>query len=167
MTTDPSANKMKTSGYVLTCLLAVFITAVPYEIRSNWSTLGPHWATAAAAFVPEARTSGDHVLTPAADVTITAQCSGAENIQIFSMLFATVFLMNWKRMQTWNAVLVYFGALGALAIINLARIVTIVFRAKETHSGLSSVVTLAVVLLLVWKLKWLRPAEPAPATTKT
>jgi exosortase/archaeosortase family protein len=158
-----TTKKMKTSGYVLTALLAVFITAVPYAIRSNWPTLGPHWASAAAAFVPEARTAGDHILTRAADVTITSQCSGAENIQIFSMLFATVFLMNWKRMQTWTAVLVYLGALFALAAVNLARIVTIVYRAKETHSGLSSVVTLLVVLLLVWKLKWLRPAEPSPA----
>jgi exosortase/archaeosortase family protein len=154
---------MKASGYALAVLLAVFITGVPYAIGANWSSLGPHWAQAAAVFVPGARPQGDHVLTPAADVTITSQCSGAENIQIFSMLFATVFLMNWKRMQSWKSVLIYLGSLAALAIINLARIITIVVRAKETHSGLSSVVTLVVVVLLVWKVKWLRSVDPQPA----
>jgi exosortase/archaeosortase family protein len=161
------AARMKAGGYVLIVLLGVFITAVPYAIRANWSTLGPRWAQAAALFVPGANTAGDHVLTPAADVTITSQCSGAENIQIFSMLFATVFLMNWKRMQGWKSVLIYLGSLAALMLINLARIITIVVRAKETHSGLSSVLTLLVVLFLVWKVKWFRPADPVPvAVTK-
>jgi len=156
---------MKASGYALAILLALFITGVPYAIRMNWSTLGPHWATAAAAFVPNARPEGDHVLTPKADVTITSQCSGAENIQIFSMLFATVFLMKWKRMQTWKSVAIYLGSLGALAIINLARIITIVVRAKETHYGLTNTIGLAVLILLVWKLKWLRLPDSAPAAT--
>jgi exosortase/archaeosortase family protein len=154
---------MKPGGYALAMLLALFITGVPYAIRMNWNTLGHHWATAAAAFVPNARPEGDHVLTPKADVTITSQCSGAENIQIFSMLFATVFLMNWKRMQSWTAVLVYLGSLAALAIINLARIITIVVRAKETHYGLTNTIGLAVLIVLVWKLKWLRPPDPAPS----
>ena len=154
---------MKPSGYTLAILLALFITGVPYAIRMNWNSLGPHWATAAAAFVPDARPDGDHVLTPTADVTITSQCSGAENIQIFSMLFATVFLMNWKRMQTWKSVTVYLGSLAVLAIINLARIITIVVRAKETHYGLTNTIGLAVLILLVWKLKWLRLPESAPA----
>jgi exosortase/archaeosortase family protein len=155
---------MKLSGYTLTFLLALFITGVPYAIRTNWSSLGPHWATAAASFVPGARTQRDHVLTPAADVTITSQCSGAENIQIFSMLFGTVFLMNWKRMQTWKSILIYLGSLVALALINLARIITIIVRAKETHYGLTNTLGLVVLVLLVWKLKWLRPADPiAPA----
>jgi exosortase/archaeosortase family protein len=156
---------MKASGYALAILLALFITGVPYAIRMNWSTLGPHWATAAAAFVPNARPEGDHVLTPKADVTITSQCSGAENIQIFSMLFATVFLMKWKRMQTWKSVAIYLGSLGALAIINLARIIAIVVRAKETHYGLAKTIGLAVLILLVWKLKWLRLPDSALAAT--
>jgi exosortase/archaeosortase family protein len=151
---------MKASGYVLGLLLALFITGVPYAIRVNWSTLGPHWARAAASFVPGARTEGDHVITRTADVTITSQCSGAENMQIFSMLFATVFLMNWKRMQSWKSVLVYLSALTVLALINLARIVTIVVRAKETHYGLTNTLALIVLILLVWKVKWLRPAQP-------
>ena len=155
---------MKRSGYILAILLALFITSVPYAIRMNWNTLGPHWATAAAAFVPNAHPEGDHVLTPKADVTMTSQCSGAENIQIFSMLFATVFLMNWKRLQTWKSVAVYLASLAALAIINLARIITIVVRAKETHYGLTNTIGLAVLILLVWKLKWLRLPESAPVT---
>jgi exosortase/archaeosortase family protein len=156
---------MKLPGYILANLLALFITGVPYAIRMNWNILGPHWATAAAAFVPNARTEGDHVLTPKADVTITSQCSGAENIQVFSMLFATVFLMNWKRMQSWKSVAVYLASLAALAAINLARIITIVVRAKETHYGLTNTIGLAVLILLVWKLKWLRPPDPTPSTT--
>jgi exosortase/archaeosortase family protein len=156
---------MKSPGYILAILLALFITAIPYGIRVNWATVGPHWATAAAAFVPDARPQGDHVLTPKADVTITSQCSGAENLQIFSMLFATVFLMNWKRMQTWNAIAVYLGSIAALAIINLVRIITIVVRAKETHYGLTNTIGLAVLIILVWKLKWLRlPDQPAAET---
>jgi exosortase/archaeosortase family protein len=155
---------MKLSGYVLAILLALFITGVPYAIRMNWSSLGPGWAAAAATFVPGARTEGDHVLTPKADVTITSQCSGAENIQIFSMLFATVFLMNWKRMQTWKSVLIYLGSLAGLALLNLVRIITIVVRAKETHYGLTNAIGLALLILLIWKVKWLRPAEPVPAT---
>jgi len=154
---------MKLSGYALAILLALFITGVPYAIRVNWSSLGPDWAAAAATFVPGARTEGDHVLTPKADVTITPQCSGAENIQIFSMLFATVFLMNWKRMQTWKSVLLYLGSLASLAALNLVRIITIVVRAKETHYGLTNAMGLALLILLVWKVKWLRPAEPVPA----
>lgn len=156
---------MKPSGYALTILLALFITAVPYAIRMRWNSLGPHWATAAALFVPGATTQGDHVLTPSADVTITSQCSGAENIQIFSMLFATVFLMNWKRMQSWTAVLVYLGSLAGLAAVNLARIITIVVRAKETHYGLTNTLGLILLVLLVWKVKWLRPTDPAPAAS--
>ena len=151
---------MKPSGYLLTVLLALFITGVPYAIRINWSSLGPVWAAIAATFVPGARSEGDHVLTPSADVTITSQCSGAENIQIFSMLFATDFLMNWKRMQTWKAVLIYLGSLAGLAVLNLARIITIVLRAKETHYGLTNALGLVLLILLVWRVKWLRPAEP-------
>lgn len=153
---------MKPSGYVLGILLALFITGVPYAIRMNWNSLGPHWATAAALFVPGATTQGDHVLTPAADVTITSQCSGAETIQIFSMLFATVFLMNGRRMQSWKAVLIYLGSLCGLAVINLARIITIVVRAKETHYGLTNAIGMGLLILLVWKVKWLRPADPVP-----
>jgi hypothetical protein len=37
---------MKASGYALALLLALFITGVPYAIRVNCSTLGPHWAKA-------------------------------------------------------------------------------------------------------------------------
>jgi exosortase/archaeosortase family protein len=160
---------MKASGYVLAGVLALFITAVPYAIRVNWPTLGPHWATAAASFVPDARTAGDHVLTRDADVTITSQCSGAENIQIFSMLFATVFLMNWKRMQSWKSVLLYLGALAVLALINLARIITIIVRAQETHYGVTNTLGLIVLILLVWKVKWLRPAaaDPVPKPSAT
>lgn len=154
---------MKTSGYILAILLALFITGVPYAIRVNWATCGPHWARAAASFVPDARTEGDHVVTRDADVTITSQCSGAENIQIFSMLFATVFLMNWKRMQSWKSVLIYLGSLVALAILNLARIITIVVRAKETHYGMTNTLALIVLIVLVWKVEWLRPASPEPA----
>jgi exosortase/archaeosortase family protein len=154
---------MKLSGYTLAVLLALFITGVPYAIRMNWSSLGPHWATAAASFVPGARTQGDHVLTPTADVTITSQCSGAENLQIFSMLFGTVFVMNWKRMQNWKSVLIYLGSVAGLAVINLARIITIVLRAKETHYGLTNTLGLVVLILLVWKWNWLRPADPEPA----
>ena len=154
---------MKTSGYVLTLLLALFIVGVPYEIHADWPALGPHWAKAAAFFVPGARTEGDHVLTGDADVTITSQCSGAENIQIFSMLFATVCLMNWKRMQAWKSVLLYLSALAILALINLARIINIIVRAKETHFGLTNTIALVVLILLVWKVKWLRPdSTPAP-----
>jgi exosortase/archaeosortase family protein len=155
--------KMKLSGYTLAALLALFITAIPYGIRMNWGSLGPHWAEAAAFFVPGAATQGDHVLTSVADVTITSQCSGAENIQIFSMLFATVFLMNWKRMQSWKSVLIYLGSLAALAIVNLARIINIILRAKETHYGLTNTLGLVVLIILVWKVKWLRPADPTPA----
>jgi exosortase/archaeosortase family protein len=158
---------MKPSGYVLAVLLALFITGVPYAIRMNWSSLGPFWAATAATFVAGARTEGDHVLTPRADVTITSQCSGAENIQIFSMLFATVFLMNWKRMQTWKAVLLYLGSLAGLAVFNLARIITIVIRAKETHFGLTNAVGLALLILLIWKVKWLRPADAVPVPADT
>jgi len=76
------------------------------------------------------------------------------------MLFATVFLMNWKRMQTWKAVLIYLGSLAGLAVLNLARIITIVLRAKETHYGLTNALGLVLLILLVWRVKWLRPAEP-------
>jgi exosortase/archaeosortase family protein len=148
---------MKPSGYVLAMLLGLFIIGVPNAIRLNWGTLGPLYARTAALVVPNASAEGDHVLTRGADVTITSQCSGAENIQIFSMLFATIFLMNWKRMQGWKSVLLYVSALTALALINLGRIVTIVIRAKETHYGLANMVALILMVLLVWKVSWLRP----------
>ena len=158
---------MKISGYSLVILLALFVVAVPYEMHDHWGTLGPHWATAASVFVPGSYAAGDHVITPVTDVTITWQCSGAENIQIFSMLFATVFLMNWKRMQGWKSVLLYVGALAALWIVNLARIITIAIRAKETHYGLANTLALALLIILVWKIKWLRPtvSEPNPTST--
>jgi exosortase/archaeosortase family protein len=158
---------MKTGGYILVVLLALFIVAVPYEMHAHWNTLGPYWARAASAFVSGSHPVGDHVITPVTDVTITWQCSGAENIQIFSMLFATVFLMNWKRMQGWKSVLLYIGALAALWLVNLARIITIVVRAKETHYGLANTLALALLIILVWKIKWLRPAtsEATPAST--
>jgi membrane-bound metal-dependent hydrolase YbcI (DUF457 family) len=47
----------------------------------------------------------------------------------------------------------------------LARIITIVVRAKETHYGLTNTIGLAVLILLVWKLKWLRLPNSAPAAT--
>ena len=158
---------MKIGAYVLILLLALFVVAVPYQMHAHWDTLGPHWATVASFFVPGSYAVGDHVITPVTDVTITWQCSGAENIQIFSMLFATVFLMNWKRMQGWKSVLLYVSALAALGLVNLARIITIVVRAKETHYGLANTLALALLIILVWKIKWLRPAtsETAPAST--
>jgi exosortase/archaeosortase family protein len=158
---------MKTGGYILIVLLALFIVAVPFEMHAHWNALGPYWARAASVFVPGSHPVGDHVITPVTDVTITWQCSGAENIQIFSMLFATVFLMNWKRMQGWKSVLLYVGALAALWLVNLARIITIVVRAKETHYGLANTLALALLIILFWKIKWLRPAttETAPAST--
>jgi exosortase/archaeosortase family protein len=158
---------MKISGYILVILLALFVVAVPYEMHDHWGTLGPHWATAASFFVRGSYAAGDHVITPVADVTITWQCSGAENIQIFSMLFATVFLMNWKRMQGWKSVLLYVGALAALWIVNLARIITIAIRAKETHYGLANTLALALLIVLVWKIKWLRPTASEPNPTST
>ena len=158
---------MKTGGYVLIILLAVFVVAVPYEMHAYWATLGPYWATAASFFVPGSYATGDHVITPVTDVTITWQCSGAENIQIFSMLFATVFLMNWKRMQGWKSVALYLCALAVLSIVNLARIITIVVRAKETHYGLANTLALALLIVLVWKIKWLRPATTEPNLTST
>lgn len=154
---------MKPSGYTLALLLALFIVGVPNTMRLHWATLGPHWATAAAYFVPGARTEGNHIITPAADVIVNSQCSGAENMQIFSMLFATVFLMNWKRMQGWKSILVYLATLAGLALVNLARIVTIVVRARETHYGLTNTLALVALILLVWKVKWLRPAASTPA----
>jgi exosortase/archaeosortase family protein len=158
---------MKITGYVLVLLLALFVVAVPYEMHAHWDTLGPHWASVAAFFVPGSYAVGDHVITPVTDVTITWQCSGAENIQIFSMLFATVFLMNWKRMQGWKSVVLYVGALVALSIANLARIITIVVRAKETHYGLANTLALALLIVLVWKIEWLRPQDREPAPTST
>jgi exosortase/archaeosortase family protein len=158
---------MKISGYILVILLALFVFAAPYEMHDHWGTLGPHWATAASFFVPGSYAAGDHVITPVTDVTITWQCSGAENIQIFSMLFATVFLMNWKRMQGWKSVLLYVGALAALWIVNLARIITIAIRAKETHYGLANTLALALLIILVWKIKWLRPTASEPNPTST
>jgi exosortase/archaeosortase family protein len=155
---------LKAPTYVLVALLATFIMIAPYLMHANWSTLGPTWARIASAVVPGSYTVGDHVLTPNVDVLITWQCSGAENMQIFSMLFATVFLMNWKRMQTWRSVLLYVGALAGLFVVNIGRIVTIVVRAKETHYGLANIVALALLIILVWKVKWLRPDSSEPST---
>ncbi len=145
--------------YVLVALLATFVVIAPYFMHANWGALGPIWARIASAVVPGSHAVGDHVLTPSVDVVITWQCSGAENMQIFSMLFATVFLMNWKRMQTWRSVLLYVGALAALFVVNIGRIVTIVVRGEETHYGLANVIALALLVVLVWKVKWLRPAN--------
>jgi exosortase/archaeosortase family protein len=155
---------MKTSGYILALLLALFIVGVPNYIRFHWTTLGPRWATAAAFFVRGSRAQDNHIVTPAADVTVTPQCSGADNIQIFSMLFATVFLMNWKRMQGWKPVALYLSALVVLAAINMARLVALAIRGTETHYGLSSVVTLVLIALIVWKVKWLRPEDSTAAS---
>jgi exosortase/archaeosortase family protein len=154
---------LKAPTYVLVALLATFIVIAPYLMHANWNALGPVWARIASAVVPGSHAIGDHVLTPKADVVITWQCSGAENMQIFSMLFATVFLMNWKRMQTWRSVLLYVAALVGLFIVNIARIVTIVVRAKETHYGLANTIALALLIVLVWKVKWLRPGSSDPS----
>jgi exosortase/archaeosortase family protein len=155
---------LKTPTYVLVALLATFVVIAPYFMHANWDTLGPVWARIASAVVPGSHPVGDHVVTPNVDVIITWQCSGAENMQIFSMLFATVFLMNWKRMQTWKSVLLYVGALAGLFVVNIARIVTIVVRAKETHYGLANTVALALLIILVWKVKWLRPNSAEPSS---
>ena len=153
-----SLSELKAPAYVLVALLATFVVIAPYFMHANWNALGPIWARIASAVVPGSHALGDHVITPNVDVIITWQCSGAENMQIFSMLFATVFLMNWKRMQTWRSVLLYAGALAGLFVVNIARIVTIVVRAKETHYGLANTIALALLIVLVWKVKWLRPA---------
>lgn len=157
-------SQLKAPTYVLVALLATFVVIAPYLMHANWNTLGPIWARIASAVVPGSHPVGDHVVTPNVDVIITWQCSGAENMQIFSMLFATVFLMNWKRMQTWRSVLLYVGAMAALFVVNIGRIVTIVVRAKETHYGLANVIALALLIILVWKVKWLRPDSSEPST---
>jgi exosortase/archaeosortase family protein len=154
-----SLPELKAPTYVMVALLATFVLIAPYFMHANWNTLGPIWARIASAVVPGSHTVGDHVVTPNVDVVVTWQCSGAENIQIFSMLFATVFLMNWKRMQTWRSVLLYVGALAGLFVVNVARIVTIVVRGVETHYGLANTVALALLIVLVWKVKWLRPVN--------
>src|SRR3984957_1213514 len=157
--TSFNLSELKAPTYVLVALLATFVLIAPYFMHANWNTLGPIWARIASAVVPGSHTVGDHVVTPNVDVVGTWQCSGAENIQIFSMLFATVFLMNWKRMQTWRSVLLYIGALAGLFVVNVARIVTIVVRGVETHYGLANPVALALLIVLVWKVKWLRPVN--------
>jgi|ERR1035438_7297900 exosortase/archaeosortase family protein len=157
---------MKTGGYILLALLGIFVVIAPYFMHEHWAALGPYWASAASFFVPGSYAAGDHVITPVTDVTITWQCSGVENIQIFSMLFATVFLMNWKRMQGWKSVALYVGALAALSIVNLGRIVLIAVRAKETHYGLANTLALALLIILVWKIKWLRPSPETPAPSQ-
>ena len=154
---------LKAPTYVLGALLATFVVIAPYFMHANWGALGPIWARIASAVVPGSHTVGDHVVTPNVDVIITWQCSGAENMQIFSMLFATVFLMNWKRMQTWRTVLLFVGALAGLFVVNIGRIVTIVVRAKETHYGLANTIALALLIILVWKVKWLRPDSSEPS----
>ncbi|MBV9888154.1 MAG: exosortase/archaeosortase family protein [Acidobacteria bacterium] len=154
---------LKAPTYVLVALLATFVVIAPYFIHANWNSLGPIWARIASAVVPRSHPVGDRVVTPNVDVIITWQCSGAENMQIFSMLFATVFLMNWKRMQTWRSVLLYLGALAGLFVVNIGRIVTIVVRAKETHYGLANTIALALLIVLVWKVKWLRPDSSEPS----
>jgi hypothetical protein len=70
-------------------------------------------------------------------------------------------------MQGWKSVLLYVGALAVLWIINLVRIITIAIRAKETHYGLANTLALALLIVLVWKIEWLRPpaSEPDPAST--
>jgi exosortase/archaeosortase family protein len=160
---------MKIGGYILIVLLAVFIVAAPYFMHAHWPELGPYWAGAASFLVPGSHAVGDHVITRVTDVTITWQCSGCENIQIFSMLFATVFLMNWKRMQGWKSVMLYLGAVAALSLVNLARIITIVVRAKETHYGLANTVALVLLIILFWRIKWLRPAasDSSPSSAST
>jgi exosortase/archaeosortase family protein len=155
---------LKAPTYVLVALLATFVVIAPFFMHANWDTLGPIWARIASAVVPGSHPVGDHVVTPNVDVIITWQCSGAENMQIFSMLFATVFLMNWKHMQTWRSVLLYVGALAGLFVVNIGRIVTIVVRAKETHYGLANTIALALLIILVWKVKWLRPGSSEPTT---
>jgi exosortase/archaeosortase family protein len=157
--TSFSLSELKAPSYIMVALLSTFIVIAPYFMHANWSTLGPIWARIASAVVPGSHPVGDHVVTPKVDVIVTWQCSGAENIQIFSMLFATVFLMNWKRMQTWRSVLLYVGALAGLFVVNVARIVTIVIRGVETHYGLANIVALALLIVLVWKVKWLRPTN--------
>jgi exosortase/archaeosortase family protein len=156
---------LKAPTYVLVAQLATFVVIAPYLMHANWNTLGPIWARIASAVVPGSHTIGDHVISPNVDVIITWQCSGAENMQIFSMLFATVFLMNWRRMQTWRSVLLYVGALAGLFVVNIGRIVTIVVRAKETHYGLANTIALALLIILVWKVKWLRPDSSEPSTS--
>jgi exosortase/archaeosortase family protein len=151
-------SQLKTPTYVLVALLATFVVIAPYFMHANWDTLGPIWARITSAVVPGSHPVGDHVVTPNVDVIITWQCSGAENMQIFSMLFATVFLMNWKRMQSWRSVLLYVGAMAALFVVNMGRILTIVYRGVETHYGLANTIALALLIILVWKVKWLRPA---------
>jgi len=155
--------ELKAPTYILVALLATFVVIAPYFMHANWNTLGPIWARIVSAVLPGSHTVGDHVITPNVDVVVTWQCSGAENMQIFSMLFATVFLMNWKRMQTWRSVLLYVGALAGLFVVNVARIVTIVVRGVETHYGLANTVALALLIVLVWKVKWLRPVSSEPS----
>ena len=154
---------MKASGYLLGVLLIFVIVGAPIAIHIYWDTLGPHWAAAVASFTPGAHSAGNHVITGAVDVRVNYQCSGVENIQIFSMLFATVFLMNWRRMQAWRCVLLYLSAVAGLTLVNLARIVNIVVRAKETQYGLSNTIALILLIVLFWKIKWLRPASSSPA----
>jgi exosortase/archaeosortase family protein len=158
---------MKASGYLLVVLLIFAIVGMPVAVRLYWDTLGPHWAAAVAFFIPGAHAAGNHVITPAVDVRVNHQCSGFENIQIFSMLFATVFVMNWKRMQAWRCVLLYLSALAALTVVNLARIINIVVHAKETQYGLSNTLALILLIVLVWKVKWLRPATSSPASSNS
>ena len=40
-----------------------------------------------------------------------------------------------------------------------------VVRAKETHYGLANTIALALLIVLVWKVKWLRPDSSEPSTT--
>ena len=55
--------------------------------------------------------------------------------------------------------------LAGLFVVNIGRIVTIVVRAKETHYGLANTVALALLIVLVWKVKWLRPGSSEPPTS--
>ena len=157
------------AGYVLVILVAFGILGLPDFIQAHWHMIGPAYvrmvASVARFFRPgEAVTvSGNWLHSSRVYVSVWAPCVGTDSIKMFSILFAPLVLLNWRKMRGILPVVAYLGSIALLAMANFGRVLFMLWVPQDTHLGAFHIVTLSVLALAAIVLLRMSKQDPAQA----
>jgi hypothetical protein len=157
------------AGYLLVVLVSFGILGLPDLIQAHWHMIGPAYVRMVGAVARFLRpsdaitVSGNWILSSRVNVSVWAPCIGTDSIKMFSLLFAPLVLMNWKKMRGVLPVVAYLGSLALLALANFGRVLFMLWRPEDTHLGVFHIVTLSVLAVAAIVLTKMSRQAPVQA----
>ena len=157
------------AGYALVILVSFGILGLPDLIQAHWAMIGPAYVrivagVARAVWPGEAiAVSGNWLLSSRVNVSVWAPCVGTDSIRMFSLLFAPLVLLNWKKMRGVLPLFAYLGSIGLLIAANFGRVLFMLWRPEDTHLGVFHIVTLSVLAAAAIVLTKMSRHNPAQA----